>query len=213
MITKLLLLAGNLFFVLPLYAQLPQSIQLLPPDTGRGLSVMAALSHRESVRDFDSTELSLRDLSDLLWAANGVNRPAEGKRTAPSAINAQDIDVYVFLRDGVYRYEAGTHTLDAIIPGDRRTLFSGGQSVAAPPAVICLLVSDLSRFTRGSDSLRLVWAAMDAGIVSQNIALFCASVALVTRPRASMDHNAIREALSLTSSQRPMLNLPVSRGK
>ncbi|MGD8778846.1 MAG: nitroreductase family protein [Ignavibacteria bacterium] len=81
---------------------------------------MKALSQRTSQREFDTTNLALIDLSDLLWAANGINRPDEGKRTAPSAQNAQDIDVYVFLNSGIYLYNAKEHALDFVLDGDNR---------------------------------------------------------------------------------------------
>jgi len=129
----------------------------------------------------------MRDLSDLLWAANGINRPDEGKRTAPSAMNAQDVDVCVFMKQGVYLYEHRDYTLIGIVEGDHRKLIAGRQEIVAEAPVSLLLVSDISRFRAGSDELKRTWAAIDVGIVSQNISLFCASAGLATRPRASMD--------------------------
>ena len=85
-----------------MFAQSEETIVLNPPDTNRGLPVMKALSLRASEREFDTTSINLQDLSDLLWASNGVNRPEIGKRTAPSAQNAQDIDIYVFMKSGIY---------------------------------------------------------------------------------------------------------------
>jgi SagB-type dehydrogenase family enzyme len=197
-----------------LSAQSPSTITLNTPDTIRGLSMMKALSIRASVRNFDTTSLKLQDLSDLLWAANGVNRPGEGKRTAPSAQNAQDVDVYVFLKSGTYLYNASKHILNLVAEGDNRNLFPGRSSEdAAVPPVVCLLVSDVSKFKFGEDSLRLVWAAEDAGIVSQNISLFCASVGLVTRPKAGMNQQELRNFLKLKPSQHLMLNHPVSYKK
>ena len=189
------------------------TIVLNHPDLTRGLTVMKALSLRASERDFDTISLSLQDLSDLLWAANGINRPESGKRTAPSAINAQDIDVYVFIKSGVYLYNPNKHLLDFIISGDYRKLVAGRQENIAKAPVMCLLVSDISRFSRGEDSLKLVWAAEDAGIVSQNISIFCASVGLATVPRATMDSQKLREILKLKDSQHLMLNNPVAYKK
>jgi SagB-type dehydrogenase family enzyme len=193
-----------------LFAQSTKTIVLYPPDMTRGFAVMRALSIRASANDFDTTSIKLHDLSDLLWAANGVNRSDAGKRTAPSAINAQDIDVYVCMKSGVYLYDAKKHILDFLINGDYRKLVAGRQENAAKAPVICLLVSDISRFKFGNDSLKLVWAAEDAGIVSQNIALFCASVGLATRTRMTMDQTKLHDVLKLKKSQYLMLNNPVS---
>ena len=179
----------------------------------RGLPVMKALSLRASANDYDTASITLQDLSDLLWASNGINRPDVGKRTAPSAINAQDIDVYVCMASGTYLYDAKKHALDLMITGDYRKLVAGRQENVTKAPVICLLVSDISRFKFGADSLKLVWAAEDAGIVSQNISLFCASVGLATRPRATMDLIKLREVLKLNKSQYVMLNNPISMKK
>src|SRR5512136_725197 len=94
-------------------------IQLNAPNKTRGLPVMEALSVRASVRDWSEKDLSLQDLSDLLWAANGINRP-DGKKTASSAMNAQDVDIYAFMKDGVYRYDAAGHVLVGVLSGDHR---------------------------------------------------------------------------------------------
>lgn len=194
----------------PLFAQSKKTIVLNPPDISRGLPVMKALSLRASANDYDTTRINFQDLSDLLWAANGINRLDVEKRTAPSAINAQDIDVYISMESGVYLYNAKKHLLDLIINGDFRKLIAGRQENTAKAPVICLLVSDISKFKFGGDSLKLVWAAEDAGIVSQNISIFCASVGLATRPRATMDITKLHELLKLSDSQYLMLNNPVS---
>jgi SagB-type dehydrogenase family enzyme len=190
-----------------------KTIVLNPPDTSRGLPVMKALSLRASEKEFDTTKLKLQDLSDLMWAANGINRPESGKRTAPSAMNAQDIDVYAVMQSGIYLYDAKKHVLDLVVSGDHRASVAGQQKNFAKAPVFCLLVSDVSRFPNGKDSLRMVWAAEDAGIVSQNIAVFCASVGLSTRPRASMDQAKLRELLKLKSTQYLVLNNPVAYRK
>lgn len=183
-------------------------MKLNDPDKTRGLPVMQALSVRASVREWSDQKLSLQDLSDLLWAANGVNRPDERKRTAPSAQNAQDCDIYVFLQEGIYLYDAFQRMLNPIRAGDHRELI--GRTTAP---VILVLVSDISRFRAGEDSLRLTWAAMDAGIVSQNISVFCAATELKTRPRAGFNKEKLREILALKDSQYLMLNHPVGYAK
>lgn len=192
------------------YAQADQAIQLVAPDTARGLPVMKALQARASASDFDTVMLSDQDLSDLIWAANGINRPGSGKRTAPSATNAQDVDIYVCLDQGAYLYDPKKHELELAAGGDLRPLIAGRQEFAAKAPVVLLLVSDIGRFKHGTDSLKLVWAAMDAGIVSQNIAVFCAGTGLKTRPRAIMDLGKLKTALNLRETQYLMLNNPVS---
>lgn len=193
-----------------LKAQELKSVVLNPPDMKRGLTVMQALEKRSSASAFSSEKLKIQDLSDLLWAANGINRPDVNKRTAPSAMNAQDIDVYVFLEEGVYLYNASAHTLEPVVSGDQRLLAAGRQAEFAKAAVILVMVSDISRFPGSEESMKLSMAAMDAGLVSQNISIFCAGMGLITRPRATMDQVKIREILKLKESQHPLLNNPVS---
>jgi SagB-type dehydrogenase family enzyme len=193
-----------------LAAQNPGTIVLDPPDKDGGMSTMKAFALRSSAREFDTTELKLKDLSDLLWAADGINRPESGKRTAPSAMNAQDIDIYVFMKTGVYLYDAGKHTLEFAAAGDHRKAVAGRQENMAKAPVMLVLVSDISRFRSGGDSLKITWAYADAGIVSQNIALYCASAGLATRPRGTMDQEKLRAILQLKDSQYPVLNNPVS---
>jgi len=231
-------------------AQDLKTIKLLEPNKKRGLPVMEALSVRASVRDWSARDLSLQDLSDLLWAANGINRPDSGKRTAPSAMNAQDVDIYVFMKNGAYLYDARQHLLNPVVGGDHRAEITmrppggpGGPPAAKPedqppakpeappeakregpppappeggpagppsPAPIQLiLVSDTSRFNRGTPEQKYEWACLDTGIVSQNISLFCAGTGLATRPRASVNKDLARSLLKLKEAQFPILNHPV----
>lgn len=200
-------------------------IQLNAPNKTRGLPVMEALSVRASVRGWSDKDLSLQDLSDLLWAANGINRP-DGKKTASSAMNAQDVDIYVFMKAGVYLYDAAANAIKPVLAGDHRSEIMmarpagpGGPGApgakpgpAGPPSpapVELILVSDISRFRAGEIALKLEWAAIDTGIVSQNISLFCAATGIGTRPRASMDKAKLRELLKLSETQYPLLDHPV----
>lgn len=199
------------FFVFEaLNAQEQKTISLNQPDLSRGLPVMQAFSKRGSASVFTSDKLKLQDLSDLLWAANGVNRQDSKKRTAPSAMNAQDIDVYLFSEEGVYFYDAANHSLIEVVTGDQRMLAAGRQADFAKAAAILVLVSDISRFPGTDNNMKLSLAAMDAGIVSQNISVFCAGTGLITRPRATMDTAKLKEVLKLKETQYPMLNNPVS---
>ena len=145
-----------------------QAIKLNPPNLKRGLPLMEALSVKASAREWSEKELSLQDLSDLLWAADGINRPAENKSTASSAMNAHDIRIYVFMKDGAYLYDAPKHELAPVLAGDFRSQLmmarsaqasrgAHGPPTAAPavPLAACrrpilpvqiILVSDSERF-------------------------------------------------------------------
>lgn len=184
-------------------------IRLPQPDMKRNCTVMQALQQRCSTRDFATRELSEQDLGDLLWAANGVNRHETGKRTAPSALNRQDVDIYVVKQNGCYRYEAEEHRLVLVADGDYRKDVAAGQDFAAEAPVLLVLVSDFARMGDVASAGTARACALDAGIVSQNISLFCAAAELATVPRMTMDEDALRKALKLKDSQQLMLNHPV----
>lgn len=207
---RLLFLLAFVSILNCLNAQDFKAVSLNQPDKSRGLAVMQAFSNRASATAWNIENLKLQDLSDLLWAADGINRPDSKKRTAPSAMNAQDVDIYVFLHEGVYIYDAAGSKLNPVVAGDQRMLAAGSQVDVAKAPVILVMVSDISKFTRGEESDKLLLAALDAGMVSQNISLFCAGAGLITRPRATMDQAKIKEVLKLKDSQRPLLNNPVS---
>lgn len=183
-------------------------------------SVAEALWLRKSARECSFRSLSLQDLSNVLWAANGVNRPEEERRTAPSALNVQDVRIFVFLPEGVYLYEPVTHSLSLKVEGDYRKIIAGkpsparSQEYAADFPVTLLMVSDLECFGMPVDENVRQMAAIDAGIVSENISLFCASAGLITVPRVSMDKKAIIQLLGLSADmQLPIINNPVGYGK
>jgi hypothetical protein len=205
-----------------------ETIKLNEPSKKRGLPFMEALSLKASAREWSDRDLSLQDLSDLMWAANGINRPDEKKFTASSAQNAHDVDIYVFMKDGVYLYDADDHVLEPVMTGDFRSQLmmtppprpkdAGGPPPPPPsppsnPPIQIILVSDISRFRFGPDELKCEWGAIDAGIVSQNISLFCAATEIMTRPRASMDKEVIKDLLKLGHTQYVFLNHPVGYPK
>ena len=202
-----LLLVCLMFSVVALAAE--KVIKLPKPNLDRTGSVMKALSERHSTREFAAKALSLSDLSDLLWAANGVNRKDSGKRTAPSALNKQDVNVYVVLSEGSYLYDAQNHQLILVAEGDYRSAVAGGQAFVKSAPVSLVLVSDVSRFGDAKNARNQLMGAMDAGIVSQNISVFCSSAKLATVPRASMDGNQLKKVLKLKDGQIPMMNHPV----
>ena len=199
-----LLLVCLMFSVVALAAE--KVIKLPKPNLGRTGSVMKALSERHSTREFAAKALSLSDLSDLLWAANGVNRKDSGKRTAPSALNKQDVNVYVVLSEGSYLYDAQKHQLTLVAEGDHRGAVAGGQAFVKTAPVSLVLISDLSRF---GDAKSARSQLMGSGIVSQNISIFCSAANIATVPRASMDNEQLKKVLKLKDSQMPMMNHPV----
>lgn len=188
-------------------------ITLKEADKTLPATLMQAFGNRQSGREFADEQLSLEDLSSLLWAANGVNRD-NGKRTAPSAVNAQDIDVYVCMASGAYLYDAKKNQLQRITTDDIRSAVAGNQQVMAP--VFLVMIADLSRYPEriSSDRARCeLMANVDAGYVSGNIGLYCAAANLVTVPRATMDKVALKKALRLTDNQLPIINNPVGYAK
>jgi SagB-type dehydrogenase family enzyme len=202
--------------ILPATASLgdtpPSMIKLNKPDMSRGLPVMQALAARASAKEWSDRAPDLQDLSDLLWAANGINRPESGKRTAPSALNAQDIDIYVFTTEAVYRYDAAANALVPVAAGDRRKdiviQHDPAKAVTIAPVEL-LLVSDGSKFPFGTAQQRREWGLIDAGIVSQNISIFCAATGLATRPRASVDADKAAQILALKEGANVVLEHPV----
>jgi hypothetical protein len=204
-----------------------KTIKLNEPNKARGLPFMETLSVKASTREWSDRDLSLQDISDLLWAANGINRPDEKKYTASSAQNAHDVDIYLFMEEGVYLYDADNHALEPVLSGDFRSQImmtppprpkeAGGPPPPPPPPsnppIQTILVSDVSRFKFGPPELKPEWGAIDAGIVSQNISLFCATTGIKTRPRASVDKEKIKSLLKLNDTQYVFLNHPIGYSK
>jgi SagB-type dehydrogenase family enzyme len=195
-----------------LNAQELKVIKLEAPDKAGGAPLMQVLNSRKSDRAFAPDKLKDKDLSSLLWAANGINR-TDGKRTAPSAMNAQDVDVYVIMPEGAYLYDAKAHALNPVAAGDYRAAVAGGQDFVKTAPLSLVLVSDLTRLSKTPDENTRLMGAVDAGIVSQNISIACAGLGLATVPRASMDKAALKTALKLTDAHLILMNSPVGYPK
>ena len=186
------------------------SIKLPPPDTKGGKPLMQVLKDRKTDRAFDTKKLPVEVLSNLLWAAAGISRADSGKRTAPTAHNWQEIDVYVATEDGLYSYNAKTHSLDPVLKGDLRKntahLFqpSRGSIMGAPVQLI--YVADYSRMgMRTSEEDKKMYSAVDTGFISQNVYLYCASEGLATGVRAYFDKAALAREMKLRDSQKVVL--------
>jgi SagB-type dehydrogenase family enzyme len=202
----------SVLLVATLSAQTLKPIKLNAPNKERGFPIMKALDNRHSEREFSKEKLSLQDLSDLLWAANGINR-SDGRRTAATARNNQDIDVYAIMEEGAYLYDAKAHELKPIAEGDHRPLIADKQVSINDAPISLLIVSDLSRFTGVDIESQKQWGALDAGIVSQNIMLFASGCGFVTVPRAFMKKDELKKVLKLSETQAPLLNNPVGYPK
>jgi len=182
-------------------AELP-TIVLPKPQTDGGRPLMEVLRDRKTVREFSTNALPLQTLSDMLWAGFGTNR-VDGHRTAPSTMNAQTIDVYVALPDGTYVYEAQGHRLYPIISGDFRAKTGGQDFVKAAPVAL-IFVADLSRLEKAKPEDRERYANIDAGFISQNIYLYCASERLATVVH-ELDRRELPSLLKLKPEQRAIL--------
>lgn len=183
------------------------SIPLPPPDRRGGLPLMDALAQRRSSREFAPEALPLPLLSGLLWAAYGVNRP-DGGRTAPSALNAQEVDVFLALPAGAYRYDAAAHELQLVAAEDLRRV-TGYQDFVDQAPLDLVYVADHARMGMVPVAQRDTYAAAAAGAISQNVYLFAAGNGLATVIRGWIDREAIASALGLSHDQQVLLSQTV----
>ena len=176
-------------------------IRLPAPRMEGGKPLLTALKERQSSRAFSAKPLPMQLVSDLLWAAFGVNRPDSAKRTAPSARNWQEIDVYVVMAGGAYLYDAKANTLQAVAKGDLRGP-TGMQPFVASAPINLVFVADTARMKGASAGDLAMYYGADAAFISQNVYLFCASEGLGTVVRGMVDRQALAEALKLPDSRR-----------
>lgn len=179
-------------------------VELPAPRIDATRSLMQALKDRRTIRTFSQRELPLQVLSDLLWAAAGVNRPASGKRTAPSAWDQREIDIFVFTTGGVYLYVAKDHALMPVVAGDLRAR-TGVDAFAADAPVNLVYVADYSRTDKSPEDKKLFYAAADTGFISQNVYLFCAAEGLATVVHDGTDKPALSKAIGLRPDQEIIL--------
>ncbi len=181
-----------------------QVVALPAPQTDGGRPLMQVLKDRQSSRSFSPRPLPEQELSNLLWAAFGVNRPDSGKRTAPSAMDRKTVDVYVATADGFYLFDAQQHALELVKGEDLRAL-TGMQDFAATAPLNLIYVADYSRMRRASEADRALYSAADTGFISQNVYLYCASEGLGTVVRGMVDRQRLGEAVGLRPDQRIIL--------
>ena len=179
----------------------PAPLTLPKPQMEGGKPLMQALKERASLREFSTEKLPLQILSDMLWAACGINRPDSGKRTAPSARNWQEMDVYVATADGLYLYDPKGHTLKPILSEDIRAL-TGTQPFVKDVPVNLIYVADYSKIGEASTADKEFYSAADTGFISQNVYLHCASEGLATVVRGLIDRYALAKAMRLRPDQK-----------
>jgi SagB-type dehydrogenase family enzyme len=189
-----------------------KTIALPAPSREGGLPLFEALSKRHSGRDFTPAELPEPVLSQLLWAAFGVNRPETKGRTAPSALNAQEVDIYLARADGLYLYEAETHALGLVAEVDARRV-TGYQDFVDEAALDLIYVADHAHLHAVPADQRLVYSAATVGAIAQNVYLYAASAGLETVVRGWFDRAAVAGALALGPNEHVLLTQTVGYGK
>ena len=178
-------------------------IPLPAPQTEGGKPFMQVLKERRTTREISPKPLPPQMLADLLWAGFGFNRIGTTNRTAPSAMNSQELDLYVATADGVYLHDAKANQLQPVVAGDFRAK-TGGQDFVKTAPLTLLFVADLSRLTKAKPEERERYALIDTGYISQNIYLFCASAGLATVVH-ELDRAALNQILKLKPDQKIIL--------
>jgi nitroreductase len=205
-----------LIFIFPMtrdmaFGEEQKAIQLSKPQIA-GNPLMQLLAKRSSSREFSSEPLPMNILSYMLWAASGINRPESNKRTAPTASNRQEIDIYVATANGLYFYDAQPNLLKPIPSQDIRGL-TGTQAFVKEAAVNLIYVANYSRMSSSSDETRNMYASAAVGFISQNVYLYCASEGLSTVVRASIDRPALAKVMGLRTDQKIILAQSVGYAK
>jgi hypothetical protein len=177
-------------------------IPLPAPQTEIGKPLMQALKQRRTTRELQPNKLPVQVLANLLWAGFGINRPESDHRTAPSAMNSQEMDLYIALPEGLYVYEAKPHQLKPVLDKDLRA--KTGQAFATNAPVVLIYVADLPRLAKAQPDQREFYAGIDTGFISQNIYLYCASEGLATVVFA-LDRAALGAAMQLRPEQKVIL--------
>ncbi|MGE0090745.1 MAG: nitroreductase family protein [Bacteroidales bacterium] len=178
-----------------------QEITKLPePNKTGGKPLMQAMNERQSSRDFMDKDLTQQQISDLLWAAYGINRPETEKHTIPTSRNIQDMEVYITTKDGAFLYLPNENALQKVTDPDIREI-TGKQDFVKIAGVNLVYVSDFSKAGNASDEIKTMTAATHCGFIGQNVYLYCASEGLISVFRAMVDKEALSKALNLTENK------------
>jgi hypothetical protein len=208
-----LLFAGLLATVsLSQPARSQEAIKLPAPETSGGMPLMDALTKRRSTRLYGDQGLSPQQLSNLLWAAFGINRPESGGRTAPSWRGSNEIDIYVAMPDGVRVYDVKANELRTVFGGDIRSGTANVPFVRNAPIVL-IYVADRTRMAKASDEDHIQNAHVDAAIIAQNVYLFAASAGLGTVILGNVDRKSLSQTLKLRDNQILTYSQPVGHPK
>jgi nitroreductase len=182
------------------FAKELQPIQLSKPQSESGNAALRLLAKRTSSRDFSPQPLPLAILSNVLWAAFGISRP-DGRRTAPSAHNVQDIDIYVAVSDGLYLYDPKADALKRVLGEDIRAL-TGTQPFVKDVPVNLIYVSDYAKMGKSPDEEKVFYSGAHTGVIAENVYLYSASEGLATVVRAMIDKPALAKAMKLRPDQK-----------
>ncbi len=198
----------GLLYCGPIIAE-SEDISLPAPALRFNVDLREALQLRQSTRAFKSTRLPLDVLSNLLWSANGINRP-DGKRTAPSAYNSQCVRIYLANDQGLFRYDAKSHILRKVIRKNIKESIAPANSYAAAAPVVLVLTAEISGFPAEENrSSKINLAHASAGFVGQNVYLAAAALKLGTTYAAGLNIAAIKKVLALTEDEIPMAIMPI----
>lgn len=183
-------------------------IVLPPAHVGLDAPLLEALRQRKTTREMLQDELPVEIISSLLWSAYGFNRYDEQKRVAPSAVNVQEFDIYLFTHQGIYLYDALKQVLRPVVEGDHRALISSQKHFAVAPVSVVIVANydRMNKFKETAD--RDFYAAVDAGYVSQNIYLFCSSAHLATVACGGINRDDLAKILNIKNG-RALLAHPV----
>lgn len=196
------------FLILASIAYTQDNIQLPPPQTDIGKPLMQTLKLRHTTRSFSSKPLPMQEISNILWAAFGINRVESGKRTAPSAMNNQECDVYIVMQDGAYLYNAKENTLELVVKEDLRSA-TGMQDFVKTAPLNLVYVADFSKMGKSSDEDKLLYSGADVGFIAENVYLYCASQDLAVVIRGSVKKDELVKKLKLKKDQKVVLSQTV----
>lgn len=184
-------------------------VSLPPPHIEEGMPVMQALARRQTSRGFAAEEISLSQLSHILWAANGINRPESDGRTNPAALGVHSVEVYAVTAKGIFLYQPKTHTLQSVAEGDFRMATTTGQGFVGEAPLTLVYVGNSSTWENSGRAMpadtQVLFDSIAAGAMSQSVALVAAAEGIGTCVRASIDHDAFGEAAHLQEEQTILL--------
>lgn len=192
----------------PAVGDLHTTLALPAAEQQGGMPLMEAFKARKSGREFSPEALAVQQLSNLLWAAMGINRAESGGYTVPSTMFANEIDVYVAMPEGLYHYAPESHELHLIVASDVRPV-TGYQDFVDNAPLDLIYVANHGRMKLIPESRREAYAAACVGTISQNVYLYCASAGLSTVLRGWFDSKALGAAMSLTEAQHIVLTQTV----